>query len=189
MDAVNVDPSLCAATTVFRPIAPARMNMAASRVSLRDIMYPPRIRKTRRILYPLGDRSQATPSTNLFQIDYVSRVFARLSPGSIRNLHEHPHNRVLAVPGQRYCGTTEIGTLGCHSHYNPATPVRRSRLRKPWIVHAANPAFQPATCLISPSALMLSPTHPASRLAVSYIRNALVSVRLQTDPLRVSAAP
>ena len=40
MDAVNVDPSLCAATTVLRPIAPTKMNMAESRASLRDIVPP-----------------------------------------------------------------------------------------------------------------------------------------------------
>jgi hypothetical protein len=114
MDAVNVDPSLCAATTVFRPIAPTRINMAASRASLRDIMCPP-------------GKGKPGRHSNLYRLE-VKQLYRRICSKSttgpapspdfrlapVRNSCGLPHNRVLAVQGQRYCSTKAIGTLGYH---------------------------------------------------------------------------
>ena len=86
MDAVNVVPSLCAATTVFRPIAATRINIAARKASLRD-MVPPRARKTRSHSILYGTEVKHPLTTDLFQIDThqpapcFRQTFARLSSG------------------------------------------------------------------------------------------------------------
>jgi hypothetical protein len=63
--AIMTEPSLCAATAVFRPIAPTKTSMDRdTTASMRDIV-PPGYGKTPDALYPVAQESQAPRSTNL----------------------------------------------------------------------------------------------------------------------------
>jgi hypothetical protein len=63
--AIRMEPSLCAATAVFKPIAPTKISMARdTTASLRDIV-PPGYGKTPDTLYPVAQESQAPRSTDL----------------------------------------------------------------------------------------------------------------------------
>ena len=66
--AMMMEPSLCAATTVFRLIAPTKTSMdRAVTASMRDIM-PPGVDTTPDALYPVQQECQVSRNTNLLKI-------------------------------------------------------------------------------------------------------------------------
>ena len=111
------EPSPCAATAVFRPIAPTRTSIGSNRTkSLRDIAVPPREgkRKPRDALYiklhycqvapgcgPAANRY--TPRPNILRQTFASRED---EPNCDRT-----QDKIFDMHGQRYSSTRGSGTL------------------------------------------------------------------------------